>query len=222
MTFLTQFIIDLLAGILTLFVILDPVGALPFFQAFTINLSEDERNKLALRSVLIATGLLLVFAYLGALILNLLGIGISDFEIAGGLLLLIFALRDALSSEPLGAREINSAKEKSSRDDRARMLDTIAVIPIATPLLAGPGSLTTVMLLTQSKQGFEGLVIGGVAILVDCGLALAAFRMSGKLNKWIGSSGLLIIGKVMDILMAAIAISYLFHGIQGTIQVMGL
>ncbi len=220
MTFLTEFIISLFAGILTLFVILDPIGALPFFQAFTIDLSDDERNKLARRSVLIAMGLLLVFAYLGALILNLLGIGIYDFEIAGGLLLLIFALRDALFSEPLGARETTSVKEKTGGLNRA--LDTIAVIPIATPLLAGPGSLTTVMLLTQSKQGWEGLVIGGVAILFDCGLALAAFRMSGKLNKRIGPSGLLIIGKVMDILMAAIAISYLFHGIQGIIQLTGI
>ena len=222
MTFATEFIVSLFAGILTLFVILDPIGALPFFQAFTIDLSDKERNKLAQRSVLIAMGLLLVFAYLGALILNLLGIGIYDFEVAGGLLLLIFALRDALFSEPLGAKETTSAKERVASVNKTRMLDTIAVIPIATPLLAGPGSLTTVMLLTQSKQGFEGLIIGGVAILVDCGLALAAFRMSGKLNKWIGPSGLLIIGKVMDILMAAIAVSYLFHGIQGIVQVTGL
>jgi multiple antibiotic resistance protein len=222
LAFLTEFIISLFAGILTLFVILDPIGALPFFQAFTVDLSDEERNKLAQRSVLIAMGLLLVFAYLGALILNLLGIGIYDFEVAGGLLLLIFALRDALFSEPLGAKDTSSAKEKSTSTNKVRVLDTIAVIPIATPLLAGPGSLTTVMLLTQSKQGLEGLVIGGVAILVDCGLALAAFRMSGKLNKWIGPSGLLIIGKVMDILMAAIAVSYLFHGIQGIVQVTGL
>jgi len=222
LTFATEFIVSLFAGILTLFVILDPIGALPFFQAFTIDLSDEERNKLAQRSVLIAMGLLLVFAYLGALILNLLGIGIYDFEVAGGLLLLIFALRDALFSEPLGAKETTSAKERVASVNKTRILDTIAVIPIATPLLAGPGSLTTVMLLTQSKQGFEGLIIGGVAILVDCGLALAAFRMSGKLNKWIGPSGLLIIGKVMDILMAAIAVSYLFHGIQGIVQVTGL
>ncbi len=207
---------QLLAGIVTLFVILDPIGALPFFQAFTVSLSSKQRRILARKSVLIATGLLLVFAYLGYFILTLLGIGINDFEIAGGLLLLIFALRDALSSEPLGATETSSAKEKVT----SHSLETLAVIPIATPLLAGPGSLTTVMLLARSS-GY-GVIIASVAILVDCGLAFTAFRTSERLNKWIGPSGLLIIGKVMDILMAAIAISYLFHGIQGTVTLMGL
>jgi multiple antibiotic resistance protein len=212
----TEFLYRLLAGIVTLFVILDPVGALPFFQAFTATLSPDERRTLALRSVLIATGLLLVFAYLGYFILTLLGIGINDFEIAGGLLLLIFALRDALSSEPLGASETSSAKEK----EISHSLETLAVIPIATPLLAGPGSLTTVMLLARSS-GY-GFIVAGVAILVDCGIALTAFRTSERLNKWIGPSGLLIIGKVMDVLMAAIAVSYLFEGIQGSIHAFGL
>jgi multiple antibiotic resistance protein len=205
-------------------VILDPIGALPFFQAFTANLTREQRRKLALRSVLIAMGLLLVFAYPGSLILSLLGIVLSDFEIAGGLLLLTFALRDALSSEPLGATETSHARERSdsgaSASSSSKALDTLAVIPIATPLLAGPGSLTTVMLLTRSS--YYGVIIASAAILVDCAIALTAFRTSDHLNKWIGPSGLLIIGKVMDILMAAIAVSYLFEGIQGSIHTMGL
>jgi len=206
----------MLAGIVTLFVILDPIGALPFFQSLTIGLTSEERRAIASRSVLIATGLLLVFAYLGYFILTLIGIGINDFEIAGGLLLLIFALRDALSSEPLGASETSTAKEKSI----SRSVETLAVIPIATPLLAGPGSLTTVMLLARSSS--YGFIIAGVAVIVDCGLALTAFRTSERLNKWIGPSGLLIIGKVMDILMAAIAVSYLFEGISGSVYSLGL
>lgn len=211
----SDFLFRLAAGIITLFVILDPIGALPFFQAFTANLSSTQRRKLASRSVLIAMGLLLVFAYLGTLILSLLGIVISDFEIAGGLLVLIFALRDALSSEPLGASDTSHASKTSA----SKSLETLAVIPIATPLLAGPGSLTTVILLTRAS--YYGVIVATVAILVDCGLALAAFRATDRLNKWIGPSGLLIIGKVMDILMAAIAVSYLFEGIQGSIHALG-
>lgn len=214
--FLLDFFAALTSGIVTLFVILDPLGALPFFQSFTSPLSNDQRRKLASRSVLIATGMLLVFAYLGSLILTLLKIGISDFEIAGGLLLLIFALRDALSREPLGARETSEA---ASQEAMSHSLDTVAVIPIATPLLAGPGSLTTVMLLARGSYGF---FVVGIAILVDCGIAFVAFRVTERLNKLIGPSGLLIIGKVMDILMAAIAISYLFAGIAGSIHLMGL
>jgi multiple antibiotic resistance protein len=213
---LADVLFRVLAGIVTLFVILDPIGALPFFQAFTVGLSSEQRKTIAQRSVLIATGLLLVFAYLGYFILTLLGIGINDFEIAGGLLLLIFALRDALSSEPLGASETSTSKEKEA----SHSLETLAVIPIATPLLAGPGSLTTVMLLARSNS--YGFIVAGVAIIVDCAFALTAFRSSERLNKWIGPSGLLIIGKVMDILMAAIAVSYLLQGIQGSIHATGL
>jgi multiple antibiotic resistance protein len=216
LSFFVDFAFRIAAGIITLFVILDPIGALPFFQAFSAGLSSEQRRTLARRSVLIAMGLLLVFAYLGDLILSLLGIGINDFEIAGGLLLLIFALRDALSSEPLGAVETSAAKEKQVL---SRSLETLAVIPIATPLLAGPGSLTTVMLLAQPQYG---VIVASVAILIDCGIALTAFRTSEKLNKWIGPSGLLIVGKVMDILMAAIAVSYLLAGIAGSVHATGL
>jgi multiple antibiotic resistance protein len=160
--------------------------------------------------VLIAAGLLLVFAYLGNIILTLLGITVYDFEIAGGALLLVFALRDALSSEPLGVTETSQAADAANS---MKALETAAIIPIATPLLAGPGSLTSVILLTKQPYG---LILAGIAIVADSMLAWIALSASNKMNRFIGPSGLLIIGKVMDILMAAIAVSYLTKGIQGT------
>lgn len=202
-----EFAFSVAAGIVTLFVILDPIGVLPFFQALTRGITQEQRRNVAKRSVLIAMGLLLVFAYLGEVILVLLGITIYDFQIAGGALLLVFAIRDALSNEPLGMTESEAAISKSPR-----AFETIAIIPLATPLLAGPGSLTTVILLASERLG---PVIVGIAILVDCGLAFAALRLSERMNKYVGPSGLLIIGKVMDILMAAIAVSYLVKGIAG-------
>jgi multiple antibiotic resistance protein len=208
--FLEMFALDdlgfgLVAGIVTLFVILDPIGVVPFFQVLTRGASEQQRAKIANRAALIALVLLLVFAYLGDFLLVLLGVTLADFEIAGGSLLFIFAVRDALSNEPLGASETTAAIESAS------MLQTIAVIPIATPLLAGPGSLTTVILLGRESYGF---IIAGVAIAVDCALAWLAMRTSSRLTRLIGPSGLMIIGKVMDILMAAIAVSYLIKGLS--------
>ncbi|MGH2638599.1 MAG: MarC family protein [Rhabdochlamydiaceae bacterium] len=196
---------DLAAGIITLFVILDPIGVLPFFISLTKGITADQRKKIARRAVLIATGLLLVFAFLGDGILLFLGIQIADFEIAGGALLLIFALRDALSNEPLGMTETHAGI------DAARTIETLAVIPIATPLLAGPGSLTTVMLLT--KEGYLGILISTIAIIVDCSIAWVLFRLSDKITKAAGPTLLVIIGKVMDILMAAIAVSFLTSGV---------
>jgi multiple antibiotic resistance protein len=200
------FIDELVVGIITLFVILDPVGVLPFFLNLTKGATIEKRKELANRAVLVAMVLLLAFAYLGYGILGLLGISIYDFEIAGGLLLLIFALRDALSSEPLGVKETSDALSSNI------VLDTVAVIPIATPLLAGPGSLATVMLLTKGQYG---LLVGGAAILVDCLLAWLALRLSNMINERLGPTTLLIIGKVMDILMAAIAVSFLTKGVLG-------
>lgn len=197
------------AGIVTLFVILDPIGVVPFFQNLTRGYDPVQRRGIAKMSVVVATALLLAFALVGNLILSLLGISLYDFEIAGGLLLLIFAIRDALFTEPLGASESSAVAEKLSPEQK---LSTVAIIPIATPLLAGPGSLTIVMLL--SKQDY-GILISTVAILVDCTIAWFALRLSDRLAKHLGTSGLLIIGKVMDILMAAIAVSFLVSGIHG-------
>ncbi len=195
----------LFAGIITLFVILDPVGVLPFFISLTQGTTPPQRKKLARRAVLIAMGLLLVFAILGDAILLFLGIQIADFEVAGGTLLLIFALRDALSSEPLGMTEATDSIRET------RVVEALAVIPIATPLLAGPGSLTTVMLLSNS--GGFGIVVSIAAILVDCSIGWILFRLSDRITKAAGPTLLLIIGKVMDILMAAIAVSFLTTGI---------
>jgi multiple antibiotic resistance protein len=207
---LFDFIISLAGAIVTLFVILDPIGVLPFFQSLTRSATDEQRRKIARKAVLIAAGLLLVFAYLGNIILTLLGITVYDFEIAGGALLLVFALRDALSSEPLGVTETSQAADAANS---MKALETAAIIPIATPLLAGPGSLTSVILLTKQPYG---LILAGIAIVADSMLAWIALSASNKMNRFIGPSGLLIIGKVMDILMAAIAVSYLTKGIQGT------
>ena len=201
---------EILAGIVTLFVILDPIGCLPFFIALTAGVSSKDRKKLANRAVAVAITLLLLFALLGDAILLFLGIQIADFEIAGGVLLLIFALRDALSSQPLGMKETSDAIESS------KMIETLAIIPIATPLLAGPGSLTVVMLFSRESWGgiaSLGVVISIVAILVDCFIAWSLFRVVDRVTKALGPTVLLIIGKVMDILMAAIAVSFLTSGI---------
>lgn len=184
--------------------ILDPIGVLPFFVLMTRGGSRDDIRNISNRAVLVATSLLLVFAFLGDLILSFLGINIADFEIAGGILLLLFALRDALSNEPLGVSELHTPASK------AKLAESIAVIPIATPLLAGPGSLTTVILLARDPYG---PLVSVVAILVDCSIAWILFRASSVITDLIGPTNLMIVGKVMDILMAAIAISFLTSGI---------
>jgi multiple antibiotic resistance protein len=205
---------ELLAAIVTLFVILDPIGTLPFFMTLTRSATPEQRAKLANKAVLIAMILLLVFALLGDVILLFLGINIADFEIAGGGLLLLFALRDALSAEPLGLK--SSTAQSNGEPLYTTAVETVAVIPIATPLLAGPGSLTTVMLLARENYG---ILVSAVAILVDCSIAWVFFHLSARITKIVGDTGLLITGKVLDILMAAIAVSFLTQGITSIFHV---
>jgi multiple antibiotic resistance protein len=194
-----EILYSLLEAVVVLFVVLDPVGVLPFFMALTSERTHEQRKNLANRVVLISTIMLLTFAYLGYSILFLLQITFYDFEIAGGILLLVFAVRDALFHEPLG---VNSTQS----------IESFAVVPLATPLLAGPGSITTVMLLSQIPSGFE---IVGIAILVDCAFAWITLRAGTRLMKLIGSSGLTVIAKMLDIIMAAIAVSFLARGLVG-------
>ncbi|MEM0123751.1 MAG: MarC family protein, partial [Conexivisphaerales archaeon] len=182
-------------GVVTLFVILDPLGTLPFFLSLTADVNEVQRKMVAKNAVFVALIMLFIFAYTGYFIMDLLGINIYDFEIAGGLLLLVFSIRDALSSEPLRVHAYESNAVEGA-------LKSVAIIPIATPLLAGPGSITTVMLLAETHYG---LLVSGTAILVDCAIALVVLHSGTMLNKVIGASGLMILGKVMDIIMAAIA-----------------
>lgn len=203
----TGFLYDLFADTVTLFVILDPIGAVPFFQSLTTGATEAQRRQVATKSISIAAVLLLVFAYGGEALLALLGITVYHFEIAGGTLLLVFAIRDALSNEPLGASVSLAAAGKSEST-----FERIAVIPLATPLLAGPGSLTTALLLAHLDYGYA---IAGIAIIVVALVTLVIFRASDRLSRVVGPSGLMIIGKVLDILMAAIAVSYLVKGIVG-------
>ncbi len=197
-----DFISDLIKAIIALFIIVDPLGSIPVFIGLTENVQETKRKKIYNTAVLVGTVLLLVFAFTGQQILNLFGLSIYSFEVAGGLLLLIIAIRILIS----GARESTESPE------------TIGAVPIAIPLLVGPGAITTIIFTLQvNQQVYNSAVmstfIAILAVVVVMTLTWVILRFINGIYRFLGKTGSLIIARVMALLIAAIAVQYILTGV---------
>ena len=193
-----------LKAFIILFVVMDPPGNIPVFIALTKGMSEEARKKELNYAVVVATILLLLFAFLGTIILYLLGITTDSFMIAGGILLLFFAL-DLLRGEH---------KYAMSGESRAG----VGAVPLGIPLLAGPGAITAVMVIMQSSGTF--------VVLLAIFFAIIATRLvlgqSDRLYELMGKIGSEVLSRVIGIIVAAIAIQFIAAGIIGMYQLSGL
>jgi multiple antibiotic resistance protein len=180
-----------------LFVVMDPPGNIPVFMALTSDMSGGERKRELNHAVVVATILLLLFAFLGTIILYLLGITPDSFMIAGGILLLLISF-DLLRGEH---------KYGSSGDYGAG----VGAVPLGTPLLAGPGAITAVMVLMQE----EGVFIVLFAIFTAIIAARFVLGQAERIYSLIGKEGSEVLSRVIGILVAAIAIEFIAKGIEG-------
>ncbi|MGA2572878.1 MAG: MarC family protein [Candidatus Methanomethylicaceae archaeon] len=183
---------------ITLFVVFDPIGNIPLFHTFTVNFERKEKNRIINSSVLIALIILIFFAIAGAFILNLFKISVSDFMIAGGILLFILSVEGLLGREE--ARWINS--------------EDVAVVPLATPLMAGPGSIYTVIYLMNPPYG---PVVAFSAMIGNVLLQWVLLVYSDRILRLIGKTGSTIISRIMAFILSAIAIGMIIAGIKGVI-----
>jgi len=192
----------LVKAFIMLFVIMDPSGNIPVFIALTKGMSERGRKKELNYAVLVATILLLLFAFLGKIILYVLGITTDSFMIAGGILLLFFSL-DLLRGEH---------KYVASGESGAG----VGAVPLGTPLLAGPGAITAVMVIIQS---YEKFIMGAFVVLFAIFSAIIATRLvlgqSERIYQILGKVGSEVLSRVMGIIVAAIAIQFIAGGIKG-------
>jgi multiple antibiotic resistance protein len=184
-----------------LFAVLDPIGTVPIYMAVTKPFP-DERSRIARQSVLVATVILYVFAYLGWIIFNLLGITLDDFRIAGGIVLFMVAL------EHLGGRASPGNEEASE----------VAVFPLATPLLAGPGAISTVVILANPPYGplLTFVVITGNALV-----AYAILAKSDWVQRILGENGSQALSRITALLIAALAVSFVREGIVNIVGTIG-
>jgi multiple antibiotic resistance protein len=187
------FIGALLKATTALFIIIDPIGLIPVFMALTHNATAAERRTILRRASLVAFLLMLLFTFAGTGILNLFGITLSDFKIAGGILLLIIALR--ITSE---AHYTESEHEPAG------------VVPLAVPLLVGPGAITTSIVLI----GTYGLWITVAAVVITFMISFLVFQFVGILFRVLGTTGSDVVAKIMGMLVAAIAVQYMRQGFQ--------
>jgi multiple antibiotic resistance protein len=194
-----------------LFSILNPLGAVPTLVSLTQNFSISEKNGVIRKSVLVASGMIIGFMLVGVYIFEVLGIDISDFKIAGGILLFKVAF-DMLQGK------MSSTKMTEAEREETQEREAIGIVPIGTPLLAGPGTITTAIIYFNSLSTSvpeKGIVF--VSIVIVMILTFYILRFSTRIFDKLGKTGLLIVSRIMGLLLAAIAVSFIISGILAAV-----
>jgi multiple antibiotic resistance protein len=187
----------LIKTFVAVFVLADALGNVPLILVLTKGMEPEQRHSVVDRASLIATAVLLLFAFAGKYLLTYLDISMGSLRVAGGLLLLIIALK-------MLEGELDTPIVDQARD--------VAITPLALPLLAGPGTLTVVMLLmSESPDAHLSVITGMVSAMFVTWLIM---RQAGYFDKWIGDQGALIITKLLGFLLAALAIEIGSGGIR--------
>jgi multiple antibiotic resistance protein len=198
----------LITAFVTLFVIIDPIGMTPLFVALTQGMTTAQRRAIAIRACVTSVLLLVVFAAFGEAVLAFVGISMPAFRIAGGLLLFLTALDMLFERRGQRRKGQADAAEEEEGDDPS-------IFPIAIPLIAGPGSIATVILLAGQKPGAEGLAyVIGVMISVIV-LVFLMFLMSGLLERALGRVGINVVTRLLGMLLAALSVQFVLDGVRG-------
>ncbi|KAF0674936.1 MarC family protein [Profundibacterium mesophilum] len=196
---------QLITAFVTLFVIIDPIGMTPLFVALTAGMSRTRRRAIAVRSTLLGFFLLTLFGFFGEAVLGFAGISMPAFRIAGGILLFLTAL-DMLF-------ERRTKRRKGQADDNS---DDPSVFPLATPLIAGPGAIASMILLTGQTNGdIAGLAaVHGVLIAV-LALSFALFLTAEWLERALGDIGINVVTRLLGMLLAALSVQFVLDGLAG-------
>jgi multiple antibiotic resistance protein len=204
----------LLASFVTFFVAIDPVAMAPMFTTMTARMTPAWRRQMAWKSIAIATGILLAFAFGGAWLLEQIHVSLDSFRIAGGLLLFLIAI-DMLFEKRSERRDERAEKVAAEQAQHPEKQDDISVFPLAIPLIAGPGSIASVMLLFAQHADWtlRGAILAGVT--VNLLLTLIVFLIAARVSQLMSATLAAIVTKVFGILLAALAAQFTIDGIKG-------
>jgi multiple antibiotic resistance protein len=197
-----------ISALLTLFVVVDPVGLTPTFLAITHGLPRAARRSVALRASLIAGAILIGTALIGDWLFRMLGISLAAFRIAGGLLLFTIAFEMLFG---VRMRREGEAAEQALEEH----VRNVAAFPLAIPLLAGPGAITATVLLAGRADG--NLILLGVLLAVVALVAVAcfvAFIFAGQISRLLGMTGNIVLSRLLGVLLAALAVQFVVDGIR--------
>lgn len=201
-----------ISALVTFFVVIDPPGVMPIFASLTEGTPPSYARKMAIRSVIVGAAILSFFGLFGAAFLGALGISMDAFRAAGGVMLFIIAL-EMVFEKRTERREERAEKFQEDHED----LDDISVFPLGIPLLAGPGAIASIMLLTSQNagNGFAQAAVWGAAavtLLMSLVLCLAA----GPIMRLIGKTLAASITRVLGVILAALAAQFIFDAIKAT------
>ncbi len=197
---------------ISLFAIIDPVGIIPIIIAFTAGMSAQKRERVGRVASLSVFGILLAALLLGEAILSFFGISIHSFRTAGGILLLLMAINMLIGHKQVPAPEDNADTESTQ---------SIAIVPLSTPLLAGPGAISTVIVDAHkaSSAGHYGVM---AMVLVALSLTVwLTFLVAPWVSRRLGSIGSTIVTRLMGLLLAAIAVEFIAGGLRGLFPTLG-
>ncbi len=198
---------ELLNLFLAFLVVVDPIGLAPLFVALAHGMPAEQRRQTAIRGVLVATLVLVGFLFVGRYVLDALGVGMAAFRIAGGVLLFLLAI-DMIFARQSGLRSTTPRErhEAAHRDD-------ISVFPLAIPLIAGPGTMTTLLLVTSEDRGPAHMALVLAVLLAILGLTLISLLSAERIVRLIGETGSNVVSRVLGIILAALAVQYVLDGL---------
>jgi multiple antibiotic resistance protein len=186
-----------LKAFIPLFIAIDPIGLAAVFLSLGTGVPQDQKRKISTQAVWTGGLVALLFLFLGRTIFSAVGITVSDFQIAGGLILFVLAGRDLV---------------QSAAEEPTKLADDFGVVPLGMPLIAGPAAITTLLILTP----IVGYTITLLALGANLILVALAFRFSAVLGRAIGSTGMRAISKIIALLLAAIAVSMIRVGLRAS------
>ena len=196
---------DYIPAFVALFVVIDPIGLAPLFVALTAGQTVRERRGVALRACLVALGLLTLFGLAGEAVLAFLGISMPAFRMAGGILLFLTAL------------DMLFERRTQRRQDQADTAhpDDPSVFPLAIPLIAGPGAIATMILLTGQDGGdVLHVVLVHLVMAAVLGLVLALFLLAAPLERVLGPTGINVVTRLLGMLLAALSVQFVIDGMR--------
>jgi multiple antibiotic resistance protein len=196
----------LLTQLMTLWAVLDPISHLSLFMAATAGLERTERRRAALLSVLMAFAVLAFFGLAGQFLLHAMGISLLSFQIAGGIVLLLFGLSMVLGEGPAPTKPaLDSAADMTARRETVMSL---AVYPLATPIIAGPGAiLTMVLLMDNNRFSFAGQALTLASLAVVLAGLVVIFLTGHAVERLIGKGGIQLLRRIMGLLLSALAVN---------------
>ena len=189
--------------LITLIVIMDPPGAVPIFLALTARMSPTERGAAALRASLVALGVIAAFAVFGQRILDYLHVSLAALQGAGGLLLLLVAL------------QLLTGSEQEQHGDAGV---NVALVPLGTPLLAGPGAIVATMLAVQSADGANEYIAVALGLMATMFVVWLFFRFAGQVHRVLKDSGTVLITRIAGLLLSAIAVQMVADSIRAFVS----